>query len=607
MSENGGGMLAGVRNIGRGRPTLRRVLFGVAIATVALLLFVVGVNACSTGPAGDCVAVEINSSTEKSGLITELAEAYGKSGREFTAGRCAEIAVHKTTSGAAMEALSTGWDEQRDGAPVPQVWLPTSSLWLSVMTERADTATILPPGDSYPSVANSPLVIAMLESRATALGWPSAEVGWRDIFELATSEEGWAARGHPEWGRFTFGKDNPHLSTSGMAATIATFYAATGITTELTPDRLGSPEVEEFVHGVEKSVLHYSDDGVGYIKNLYAADAEGKAGSYVSAIAMQEQLVHLYNQGSPNGDPALIGSGAPSERLVTLYPSDGTLVMDHPYVVLPNASEDQRAAAADFLAFISEGEQQKRFQDLGFRSNTNVLTDAVAGSIGAPDNRTLAVIEPPKPHVLTQILDSWDRLRKRARILLVMDVSGSMNDPAVGGLSRLEAAKQAAVSALGRLHPQDELALWEFSDEAALGTRLPYHELRPLREVGDSTDDAAEVINGLNADGGTALYTTVRAAHEYMVEHTDPEKITAVVILTDGKNEYSADNDLGRLLTEVDAANLERSVRVFSIAFGEQADFTTLDKISETSRATAYDARDPSTIDKVFVSVLSNF
>ena len=48
-------------------------------------------------------------------------------------------------------------------------------------------------------------------------------------------------------------------------------------------------------------------------------------------------------------------------------------------------------------------------------------------------------------------------------------------------------------------------------------------------------------------------------------------------------------------------------VRVFTIAYGPDADLATLQEISEASRAAAYDARNPTSIDKVFSDVLSNF
>ena len=64
----------------------------------------------------------------------------------------------------------------------------------------------------------TPLVIAMPKPMADALGYPETPIGWADIARLATSDEGWAAYGHPEWGAFKLGKTNPNFSTSGLSA-----------------------------------------------------------------------------------------------------------------------------------------------------------------------------------------------------------------------------------------------------------------------------------------------------------------------------------------------------------------------------------------------------
>ena len=91
-----------------------------------------------------------------------------------------------------------------------------------------------------------------------------------------------------------------------------------------------------------------------------------------------------------------------------------------------------------------------------------------------------------------------------------------------------------------------------------------------------------------------------------MNSSADPDSINAVVLLTDGRNEYT-DNDLDGLISQLSSSSLEDGVRVFSIAYGADADLDTLKRISEASRAAAYDARDAANITKVFANVLSNF
>jgi Ca-activated chloride channel family protein len=559
----------------------------------------------------DCVRIEVSSSTEKGDLLAELASRYNNAGRTF-GGRCAGVSVHKKTSGAAMEAIAAGWDPARDGGPVPQVWAPSSSLWLGLLRERGaarDRAAPLAGDDAdVPSIAQSPLTIGMPKPMAEALGWPDKPLGWADVLALASDPRGWAAHGHPEWGRFTLGKDNPHLSTSGLAATVAAYYAASGKSSDLTAADLSRPEVAGFVRGVEASVVHYADDAVKFLANLAEADAQGRSTSYVSAVAMQEQLLFLYDEGAPDGDPAQIGKGRkPRVPLVAVHPKDGTLMFDHPYVTLASASAEQRAAAADFLDFLRQPAQQQRFAATGFRDYQGRAGAALSAAIGLPGGQpALSLIDPPSPQVLSRMLSGWDDLRKKAQVLLVIDVSGSMDESAGGGRSRLEAAKRAAIDGLTRLHPDDEVSLWTFSTPLGGATR-PYTEVVPFAPMRANAERLRSAIGGLHPEGGTALYTTVRAAQQSMIAQYEPDRINAVVVLTDGRNEYPRDNDLDALLRDVNADSLERSVRVFAIAFGDKSDLTTLSSIARASRAAAYDARNPSSINDVFVSVLSNF
>jgi Ca-activated chloride channel family protein len=114
-------------------------------------------------------------------------------------------------------------------------------------------------------------------------------------------------------------------------------------------------------------------------------------------------------------------------------------------------------------------------------------------------------------------------------------------------------------------------------------------------------------VDALVADGGTALYATTRAAVQEVQSSFDPTRINAVVLLTDGKNEYSPDNNLPKLVKDIGGEDTEDSVRVFPIAYGGAADLSILKQIAASSRAAAYDASDPASIANVLTAVLSNF
>jgi Ca-activated chloride channel family protein len=450
----------------------------------------------------------------------------------------------------------------------------------------------------FPSIANSPLVIAMPASKAKFLPDVS-KLGWGDLLGLS-GDQGWGTFGHPELGKFTFGKDNPNLSTSGLAATIATYYAATGTSSDMDADRIREPQVTQFVRRIEANVSHYSDDVVDLLETLAAADIANVAGDKtdLSAIVMQEELVYLYNQGN------LSKGTKPNDQLVAVNPREGTFNLDHPYVTLPTASDAQRQAADDFLAFLQEDPQQQAFASIGFRDHERVASADLIKVIDARGEVGKYFAE-PAPEVVTLMRDGWTTLRKKANILIVMDISGSMAKNVSSGTgTRLAAAKAAAVNSIKLLNAEDRVALWSFSSEPPGSNKLPYTQLLPLGPL--SIDSFTAKVNALQKDRDTALYTTVRAGHRYMLENYDPTRINAVVVLSDGENEYAKDDDIDKLEKDV-AIDADRPVKVFCIAFDEDSDLEAMDRIARASAGKAFDARNPQMINDALVKLLSSF
>ena len=557
---------------------------------------------------GDAVTLAVTASSEKAQLMKQLAAGYMDEGHTVD-GRCVRVEVTSKASGGAMAALAKGWDEATDG-PRPDVWTPASSGWVRLLEQRtlaADRPKLIPA--DLPKIAASPLVIAMPRPMAQALGWPKKQLGWADLLELGRDDTGWARNGHPEWGQFRLGKTNPNYSTSGLNATIGAYFAATRLSSDLTEKDVASAKTRKFVEGVERSVVHYGDTTLTFLSNLQRADDQGAGLSYISAVAVEEKSVWDYNQGNPTGDPATLGRHPkPKVPLVAIYPKEGTLLSDHPWVVLtaPWVDDAKRKAAADLLAYLQAGKAQAKFQEYAFRNG-----QAKPGPLITEDNGLLraeprALLSPPAPRVLDKLLQSWAGLRKRANVLLVMDTSGSMGEQVAGtGKSKLELAKQAARNSLSQFAARDQVGLWMFS--TLLDGETDYRELAAVGPMdAQHRAELAQRIDGLQPGGGTGLYDTALAAYQFVRDHASADDINAVVLLTDGRNEddgISVDTLLNQVRTEEGA----RSVRLFTIGYGEDADLGTLRRISDTTNAAAYDSSDPTGIDQVFTAVVSNF
>ena len=149
----------------------------------------------------------------------------------------------------------------------------------------------------------------------------------------------------------------------------------------------------------------------------------------------------------------------------------------------------KRQAAAGFLTYLQQPPQQARFQRAAFRTFDgtpgSVITQANGMLPGEPRN----VLSPASPQVLDLIQRSWAELRKRARVLLVIDVSGSMGDPVPNsGDTKLELAKRAAIRALGQFASDDDVGLWIFSSDFP-PSHQPYFQLLPVAPLGPQPEN----------------------------------------------------------------------------------------------------------------------
>jgi Ca-activated chloride channel family protein len=471
-----------------------------------------------------------------------------------------------------------------------------------------------PPAKSF---MLTPLVIAMPKPMAQALGWPTTPIGFGDVLALSQDPNGWAGKGHPEWGPFRFGKTNPNFSTSGLAQTVAEYYAATGKTKDLTLEDLARPEVDAYARGVESAVVHYGDTTLTFLNNLYRADQRGNSFGYASAVAVEEKSVLDYNSGNPDGilDPGE-KPRKPRVPLVSIYPKEGTLFSDNPLIVLnaPWVSKSETAGARAFANFSTTAGSQRRVLKFGFRpGNPAVAVGApIIKANGVDPSQPQTTLEVPKPAVLSGVIDQWNQIRKKARVLLVVDVSGSMGDEGDSrtGATKLDLAKKAALAALSQFQPDDDVGLRIFSTDISNSDPTDYKDLVPIGPMSANRPDLKSNIERLVPTQGTPLYTVAHDSYAKMLSEFDATRINAVVLLTDGRNEDDNNTDLGGLLKYLRSQNegeATMAVRIFPIAYGNDADEATLKRIAEATNAAEYSAVDPTTIVNVFNAVVSNF
>lgn len=546
----------------RNRPVLAGAGAGLALTClVAAALLVATAPRGESGPAaGSCSggpALRIAAAAEIAPAIEAVAAAAPPEG-------CPPEVVASEPSAVAA-AL-------RDEQLPADVWVPDSSIWTIRLAGRSQRDI---PQQS-PSLAASPFVLAVpaavAAATAASAGGDGGPAPGMDLEALVP------ATGQPPAVQWAL--PDPDQSAGTVAALVA-LRAALG-------DR---PDAA----AVLTSVVRASDQQPG--PDARTASLVRTAGGG-PALAATEQQVAAHN------------AVFPAARLAAAYPRT-PVVADYPYVVL-TSDPDRRALAADVLERLRGGEARARLLAAGFRAPDGVADPSAPARAGIDPSRP-ATGPAVTAAAVGEAETALAAISRPSRLLAVLDVSGSMATPVPGasGVSRLGLAVQAAVTGLA-LYPDDTVAgLWVFS--TGLTPSTDYREVVPMVPLGRGLDGVSgrqRLAEGLHSvavtDGWTGLYDTVLAAVRQVRSAGDAQRVSSVVLITDGGNEDPTGGvDLPTLLQTLrEEDDPAHPVPVFAISYGPDGDIAALDEVARATGGKAYVARDPQDIGAVMLDAI---
>lgn len=557
-----------------------------------------------TAGAAPCATVRVLSSFENAEMVATLAEQYNAQPRDVD-GSCVEVVASKDKSGIAAEEAAVGFTEQAEDER-PTLWIPDASSWLGVARDSGGSANVPAEGTS---IGTSGIVLAMPEQLATEIGWDEEPPTWSEVFETADDADVWTDLDRPEWGEFKLGKTSPVVATSGEAAMLASYGSAAGSVAEVSSADIADDEVTAVVKEHELATSHYMATPEHFLWHARQTEEQGgTAADFLSAVIVDEKSVWDYNRGITSRDGVTrIESEPPAEQLVPIYPADGHYVADNPAVVLTGAWVDdaEAAAAEDFIRFAGTKEGQAIVREAGYRDLNRELDPEVAevGSLAETPKGGLAF---PDPQVVVAVHEAFPEVRKRANVLFLVDVSGSMGNPIATGESKLSAAKVAIEKALDHFAAGDRVGLAAFSEVDA--NALAPGEVSAVDDIADSRDRFESALAGLQPIEWTPLYEAVDTFAKRQADDYDPDRINAVVLLSDGKNETEAPSTSAQqMLDSLHELHHSTPVLVFTLAYGADADVKTLQSISSATGAHYYDATDPTEVDEVLGDLVTSF
>jgi Ca-activated chloride channel homolog len=441
---------------------------------------------------------------------------------------CPPFAIRAAESADAARTLG------RPATEKPSVWVPDSSIWTKLAASRG----IGLPSDT-PSLAYSPVVLAVSRGTAQARGWPARPLRFSTV--IGSDPTGNPVRiglPDPEQSSIAIG------SLLGIQETLRGRSDARGaLTSQLRSTVRGQPR--------ETQAL---------LARVVAGDGAP------TAVPSTEQAVWTHNLERTTAD------------VVAAYPDGGATALDYPFVVLAR-DPATREAAERLRAAARKPEVRDALWSRGFRAPDTKAGPAAATGLGT-DRSAVVVTTVPSFESVEVAIQTLAALNLDSRMLAVIDVSGSMNTVVQGanGATRLELVRRVAAQTLPLFPDSSELGLWVFATK--LEGRADHREIVPLGPLTAPIGGAVRrtVLARALADlqpthRDTGLYDTTLAAVREVRKNWRAGAVNSVVLLTDGKNEDSDGIDITQLLSTLGAeADPERPVPVITIAYGPGSD-----------------------------------
>jgi Ca-activated chloride channel family protein len=524
---------------------MRVKLFNILLLATILGLATMACNLITSGGLPrNAILVEVAANTGLTPWLQSAIDEFNKAKIETAAGRPVFINLNPVESGQAIADMTTN-------GYLPVLWIPDNEVWVNVLAERGQISF----QGNCVSVAESPLVIAMWRPIAESLGWPGRSLGWLDIGSLAADPSAWAYYSGGQFGpTLRMGHTHPGLSGTGTSTLLAIVQAAESKPDAVTVEDIQKPIVQASVSTFEGTVSWFSTS-----TDQLGQTMRDRGTAYLGAAVMYESTVVNYGGGDPD--------------IVPIYPFEGTFVATHPACVNSSASAENQEAARLFRDYLLEQETQQLAVANGLRPVNDSVTigPPLDPAYGVDLSQPEVVFSPPTVDTLYAVQDLWQAARKDINLVMILDVSGSMDG------NKIRNMRRAAVQFVEQMGDDDYITIVPFSSEPIV---LMHHQ-----QVGLAREEAIRTIESMEAGGDTALYDAIGMGANSIANMTSSHTSNALVVLTDGMDNNSFQYTFDQQLIETATAN---DTTVFTIAYGDDAERDILSELASQANGNFY-------------------
>lgn len=187
-------------------------------------------------------------------------------------------------------------------------------------------------------------------------------------------------------------------------------------------------------------------------------------------------------------------------------------------------------------------------------------------------------------------------------VMLVLDRSGSMNLPAGGGMSKIDALRLSANSFIDFLDLDGGHRLGLVQFNGALVPFAPVFDLQTLNAA--SRPNAQNAINGMVAGGMTNIIAGVDEAVDQLTTIADPNDRQVVFVFSDGMHNTPFGSDL----MDINAPIVSNDLSLYSLAIGLSVSGAILETVAMNSGGDAIEHQlaTATELQKFFISVAAS-